>query len=97
VYPRLLQRIRARAAHCFMALILHRVMRMRMRSHKSQTGLTPERALHLLNPIQHHRVPIKGAQPVASVSTVTTKHKEMLEALKIKAPSHARQVRVLSE
>ncbi len=43
VYHRLPERNRAHASICFMALILHRVMRMRLREGK--TGLTPERAL----------------------------------------------------
>jgi transposase len=42
VYHRLPQRIRAHASICFMALILHRVMRMRLRA--GNTGVTPERA-----------------------------------------------------
>lgn len=42
-YHRLPERIRAHASICFMALILHRVMRMRLRA--GNTGLTPQRAL----------------------------------------------------
>jgi hypothetical protein len=55
VYHRLPERIRAHASICFMALILHRVMRMRLRA--GNTGITPERALQTLKRIQHHRVP----------------------------------------
>lgn len=43
VYHRLPERIRAHASICFMALIVHRVMRMRLR--QADTGITPERAL----------------------------------------------------
>ncbi len=47
VYHRLPERIRAHASICFMALILHRVMRMRLRA--GNTAITPERALQSLN------------------------------------------------
>ena len=43
VYHRLPERIRAHAQLCFLALILHRVMRSRLQS--ANTGLSPERAL----------------------------------------------------
>jgi hypothetical protein len=76
-----------------MALILHRVMRMRLR--QSQTGLTPERALQSPKRIQHHRVSINGAQPLAGVSTMTTELTQVLSALNIKPPSHAQQLGLL--
>ena len=75
-----------------MALILHRVMRMRLR--QSQTGLTPERALQSLKRIQHHRVSINGAQPLAGVSTMTTELTQVFRALNI-TPSHAQQLSLL--
>jgi hypothetical protein len=50
VYHRLPDRIRAHASICFMALVLHRVMRMRLRA--ANTGITPERALQSLRRIQ---------------------------------------------
>lgn len=49
VYHRLPELIRAHASICFMALILHRIMRTRLRA--AQTGLTPERALEQLHRI----------------------------------------------
>ena len=93
VYHRLPERIRAHASICFMALILHRVMRMRLRQGK--TGLTPERALQSLKRIQHHRVSINGASPLSGVSCMTTEHSEMLKALKVKTPSQAQQLSLL--
>lgn len=62
VYHRLPARIRAHAAICFMALILYRVMRMRLRA--SDTQLSPERALDRLRRIQHHQVIVNNTQPV---------------------------------
>ena len=62
VYHRLPERIRAHASICFMALILHRVMRTRLRV--ANAGLSPERALEQLHRIQHHRIRLNGAEPV---------------------------------
>ena len=93
VYHRLPERIRAHASICFMALILHRVMRMRLREGK--TGLTPERALQSLKRIQHHRVSINGALPLSGVSSMTAEHSEMLNALKVKTPSQSQQLSLL--
>ena len=84
VYHRLPERIRAHASICFMALILHRVMRMRLRA--ANTGVTPERALQSLKRIQHHRVSINGAPPLCGVSCMTTEQNAVLTALKIKQP-----------
>lgn len=93
VYHRLPERIRAHASICFMALILHRVMRMRLRA--ANTGLTPERALQSLRRIQHHRVSINGATPLAGVSSITAEHSDMLKALKVKTPSQSQQLSLL--
>ena len=93
VYHRLPERIRAHASICFMALILHRVMRMRLRA--VNTGLTPERALQSLRAIQHHRVSINGAPPLSGVSSMTAEHSEMLKALKVKTPSQSLQLSLL--
>ena len=93
VYHRLPERIRAHASICFMALILHRVMRMRLREGK--TGLTPERALQSLKRIQHHRVSINGAPPLSGVSSMTAEHGEMFKALKVKTPSQSQQLSLL--
>ena len=93
VYHRLPERIRAHASICFMALILHRVMRMRLRA--ANTGITPERALQSLKRIQHHRVSINGATPLCGVSSMTTEHNVVLTALKVKQPSQFKQLSLL--
>ena len=51
IYHRLPDHIRAHASICFIALILYRVMRARLRD--SGTKLSPERALEKLRRIQH--------------------------------------------
>ena len=93
VYHRLPERIRAHASICFMALILHRVMRMRLRA--GNTAITPERALQSLKRIQHHRVSINGAPALSGVSSMTIEHSEVLKALKIKTPGQSQQLSLL--
>ena len=93
VYHRLPERIRAHASICFMALILHRVMRMRLRA--ADTGITPERALAALKRIQHHQVSIDGAPSLCGVSSMTDEHHIMLAALKVKKPKQSEQLSLL--
>lgn len=93
IYHRLPERIRAHAAICFMALILYRVMRTRLRS--GDTQLSPERALQKLRRIQHHQVMINDTQPVAGLSTVTQEHSDILSALTIKKPTLNTQLTLL--
>ena len=93
VYHRLPERIRAHAAICFMALVLHRVMRLRLRA--ANTGITPERALQSLKRIQHHRVSLDGAPPLSGVSSMTDEDGQMLKALKVKQPTTNRQLSLL--
>jgi transposase len=93
VYHRLPERIRAHASICFMALILHRVMRSRL--HAASTTHTPERALEQLQRIQHHRVRLNGGAPVAGVSTVSAEQSEVLHALGIGKPPAPEQLTLL--
>ena len=93
VYHRLPERIRAHASICFMALILHRVMRMRLRA--GNTGVTPERALQTLKRIQHHRVSINGAEPLSGMSSITQEDSKVFKALKVKLPSQTQQMSLL--
>ncbi|MCK9988531.1 MAG: hypothetical protein AzoDbin1_05003 [Azoarcus sp.] len=93
VYHRLPERIRAHASICFMALILHRIMRSRLRA--AGTGLSPERALEQLHRIQHHRVRLNGGAPVAGVSTISSAQSEVLVALRIKKPTTPEQLTLL--
>jgi transposase len=93
VYHRLPERIRAHASICFMALILDRVMRSRLKA--ADAGYTPERALEQLQRIQHHRVRLNGGEPVAGVSTLSTEQSEVLHALGIEKPAAPEQLALL--
>ena len=93
IYHRLPDRIRAHASICFVALILYRVMRSRL--HASRTGLSPERALARLRRIQHHRVTLNGANPIAGLSSISQDQTDILSALTIKKPSLDAQLTLL--
>jgi hypothetical protein len=93
VYHRLPERIRAHASICFMALILHRVMRARLRA--AHSGLGPERALEQLHRIQHHRIRLGGAEPVTGVSSINAHQSEVLNALRVKKPVAPQQMTLL--
>ncbi len=93
IYHRLPNRIRAHAAICFMALILYRVMRARLRA--SDTQLSPERALDKLRRIQHHQVTVNDRHPVTGLSTINQEHADILSALTIKKPTLNTQLTLL--
>ena len=92
-YHRLPERIRAHAAICFMALILHRIMRSRLRA--ANTGLSTERAIAQLQRIQHHRVRLNGGKPIAGVSSITPEQNKVLNALRIAKPQTSEQLTLL--
>jgi transposase len=93
VFHRLPERIRAHASICFMALILHRVMRMRLRA--ADTPLSPERALESLRRIQYHRIELDATHPVSGVSTIREDQSEILKALNVKKPAVPQQLALL--
>ena len=93
VYHRLPERIRAHAAICFMALIVYRVMRQRLKLAKSE--LTPEKALAQLRRIQSHRVIINAAAPLGGISTINDQQASVYAALNIKRPTQNSQIPIL--
>ena len=93
VYHRLPQRIRAHAFVCFLALIVYRVMRQRLKLAKSD--LSPETALSQLSRIQRHKVRINNAQPIEGISSINDLQAQVLESLKIKKPTQDAQMTLL--
>jgi len=92
VYHRLPDRIRAHAAICFIALILHRVMRQRLRDAKSE--LSPERTLSLMRRIQHHRATL-GTHTIAGVSSMTPEQAGLFNAIGVSKPTKTDQLTLL--
>ena len=93
VFHRLPHRIRAHASLCFLALVLHRVMRMRL--HASSTGLSPERALERLRRIQYHRIRLNDSEPLAGVSSIDQQQRAVLRALEVRQPAASKQLSLL--
>ncbi|GGY13030.1 hypothetical protein GCM10011289_15270 [Paludibacterium paludis] len=85
VHHRLPDRIRAHAQICFLALVLHRVMRQRL--HTSQSGLSPVRTLSLLKRIQHHRATLPSSQTIEGLSSIPDVQARILTAMGIAKPT----------
>ncbi len=93
VFHRLPERIKAHASICFLALILYRVMRQRLKL--AGSDLSPEAALADLRRIQRHTVSINSGAPLQGVSTVNQRQSEVLAALNIKKPVYDAQMNLL--
>jgi transposase len=87
MYHRLPHRIRAHAAICFIALVLHRILRQRLKSR--HTGISPARCLETLRRIQHHRVDLPQ-QTLTGVSTLTPQQQDLFAALNLPEPTRTR-------
>ena len=83
VYHRLPERIRAHALICFLALVLYRVMRMRLKANGS--SVSPKTALELLGRIQKHRAMI-GKQAFTGISKTTQEQLDLFGALELPTP-----------
>jgi transposase len=93
VFHRLPERIKAHASLCFMALIIYRVMRQRLKLAGSE--LSPETALSQLRRIQHHTISINASAPIAGISTIQEQQAAVLAALKLKKPTPDAQLSLL--
>ena len=93
VFHRLPERIKAHASICFMALILYRVMRKRLKLAGSE--LSPEAALAQLRRIQRHTVCIDNGAPIPGVSTIQPSQAQTLAALNVNKPTLDHQISLL--
>jgi transposase len=93
VFHRLADRIRAHASISFMALILYRVMRQRLKL--AGHAASPETALANLRRIQRHSVCINGSEPITGISTINQDQSAVIAALKLKKPSPEPQMSLL--
>ena len=84
VHHRLPDRIRAHAMICFLALVLYRVMRMRLKA-KGHSA-SPRTALDLLERIQRHTSKI-GERTLNGLSTITPEQLELFDTLDIPKPA----------
>jgi hypothetical protein len=84
VFHRLPERIRAHALVCFLALVLYRVLRMRLKANNSP--YSPERALEVVRRIQFHQVTLHQRQAACGLSTMTPEQKEFFHAVNLPEP-----------
>jgi transposase len=84
VHHRLPDRIRAHALICFLALVLHRVARQRLRDSKSV--FSPQRAFATLKQIQKHRVEI-DRKAITGTSRITSEQADLFKALNLTSPT----------
>lgn len=77
-------RIRAHGLICFMALILHRVMRAKLRQAPSSTSV--ERALDQLRGIQLHTITL-GQRTFNGLTRLSASHQQLFKALEVEPPS----------
>ena len=88
VYHRLPDRIRAHALICFLALVLYRVLRMRLKDRRS--SYSPERALEIARRIQFHRVTLNRKQTASGVTTLTPEQRDLFDTIALPTPSARR-------
>ncbi len=93
VYHRLPERIRAHASICFMALILYRVMRQRLKA--AGHSASPESALAQLRKIQRQSVAINQGVPVSGISNIHREQADLLAAMNIRKPVPDAQLSLL--
>jgi len=84
VFHRLPQRIRAHALICFLALVLYRVLRMRLRARGGQ--YSPERALEIARRIQMHQVTLNQRHSAAGLTTLSDQQRELFDAVDLPVP-----------
>jgi transposase len=84
VYHRLPERIRAHAFICFLALVLHRVMRLRLKA--AGSALSPRRAIELAQRIHYHRLSLRHRE-IDGVTKLTTEQKELFDQLGVERPT----------
>jgi len=85
VYHRLPRRIRAHALVCFLALILHRVLRMRLKASNRQES--PGRLLEQLRRIQHQTAQTGDGQLLRGLTELGPVQKELFAAIGLPLPT----------
>ena len=91
VFHRLPRRIRAHSLICFMALILYRVMRMRLKA--SGREESPTRLLELLRRVQQQTVQTADGQTLSGLTELVPAQKSLFAALNLPLPAPANLVK----
>jgi len=84
VYHRLPKRIRAHALVCFIALVLHRVMRLRLRAaHRAES---PATLLAQLTRVQQQTVRLASGDVLCGLTQLDAQQRDLFEALEVPQP-----------
>jgi len=84
VYHRLPKRIRAHALVCFIALVMHRVMRMRLRA--AQREESPATLLAQLTKVQQQAVRMASGDVLCGLTQLDAQQRDLFEALEVPQP-----------
>jgi transposase len=84
IYHRLPRRIRAHALVCFLALVLHRVLRMRLRAARRQES--PSTLLEQLKRVQQQAASTADGQVVRGVTKMAQEQKDLFAAIEVPTP-----------
>ena len=79
-----LQRIRAHALLCFLALVVYRVLRMRLKANDALGLASVERLLEALETVQLHQVHLDG-EAIQAIS-MDTAQRDLFKHLEVKPP-----------
>ena len=85
VFHRRGDRIRAHALICFLALVLYRVLRMRLKDRHSH--YSPERVLEIMRRIQFHQVTLHQNQTASGLSTLTPEQRDLFDTIELPKPT----------
>ena len=88
VFHRKPERIKAHALICFIALILYRVLRMRLKA--GDSPYSPDRLLEIMKKIQYHQVRLHRKQTASGLSVMTPEQKDLFEVVGLPIPSKTR-------
>jgi transposase len=84
-YHRLPDRIRAHTFICFLALVIHRVMRLRLRANRPD--LTPFALLEQLKRIQYHEVRLATGKQLTGPTTLSDEQRALFAAIEVPVPT----------
>lgn len=85
VHHRLPDRLRAHTFICFLALVLQRWLRYRLRRHRPE--LSPETVLEQLRQVQYHSVCLASGQRFTNLTRMRPEWRALFEALEVEVPT----------
>ncbi len=88
VFHRRPDRIRAHAMICFLALVLYRVLRMRLKDKNSP--YSPERALEIVRQIQFHQAVFHRKQSASGLSVISPTQRDIFDTTELPKPTKNR-------